>query len=162
MPGFTDPAVAEVFEGRAIRRQIRIRLFESTDAPWIDLLLYLPNHARGPVPAFLGLNYGNQGVHPDPEIVPSRNSVCRRGEHAHRWPLEMLLQRGYAVGSFHGGDIELDRHGSGCHFTLEDWKSGIRYQVLRQSGRTQLADDAWGSIGAWAWGLSRAPSINVV
>ena len=149
-------ADAAVFDGLATRKQIRIRLLESDEAPWIDLLLYVPNNASGPAPAFLGLNYGNQGVHPDPGIVPSRNAVCQRGEHAHRWPLEMLLKRGYAVASFHGGDIELDRHGSGCRFTTEGWQKGIRHFVLRQSGRTELADDEWGSIGAWAWGLSRA------
>lgn len=147
---------ADVFEGLATRRQVRIRLLEAEDAPWIDLLLYVPKRVHGPAPVFLGLNYGNQGVHADPGIVPSRNAVCQRGEHAHRWPLELLLQRGYAVASFHGGDIELDRHGSGCRFTLEDWQKGIRHFVLRTIGRTDLDDDAWGSIGAWAWGLSRA------
>ena len=149
-------ADAEVFDGLATRKQIRIRLLASDNAPWIDLLLYVPNNTRGPAPAFLGLNHGNQGVHPDPGVVPSRNAMCQRGEHAHRWPLEVLLKRGYAVASFHGGDLELDRHGSGCRFTPEEWQKGIRHFVLRQTGRTELADDEWGSIGAWAWGLSRA------
>ncbi len=143
-------------DGIATRKEVRIRLFESADAPWIDLLLFVPNGVAGPVPALLGLNYGNQGVHRDPGITPSRNAVCKRGEHAHRWPLELLLKRGYAVASFHGGDIELDRHGSGCRFTTEGWQQGVRHFVMRQNGRTELADDEWGSIGAWAWGLSRA------
>ncbi len=108
------------------------------------------------MPAFLSLNYGNQGVSADPDITPSRNSICGRGEHAHRWPLELLLERGYAVASFHGGDIELDRHGSGCRFTLEGWQTGIRHYVMQQAGHTELASDQWGSIAAWAWGLSRA------
>ena len=147
---------ANALGGLAVRKEIRIRLFDAADAPWIDLLLYIPNKARGPVPAFLGLNYGNQGVHPDPQITPSRNAVCQRGEHAHRWPLELLLKRGYAVASFHGGDIELDRHGSGCRFTTDGWKKGVRNYVMQQADRSELAADEWGSIGAWAWGLSRA------
>jgi hypothetical protein len=146
---------APVFAGLATQKQIRLRLLESDDAPWIDLLLFVPNQRTVPAPVFLGLNYGNQGVHPDPGIAPSRNAVCQRGEHAHRWPLELLLERGYAVASFHGGDVELDRHGSGCRFTTEGWQKGIRHWVLRQAGRAELADDEWGSIGAWAWGLSR-------
>lgn len=159
---------AEVLGGLATRRQIRLRLFEAADAPWIDLLLYLPSRVSGPVPAILGLNYGNQGVDKDPGIVPSRHSVAKRGEHAHRWPLEVLLRRGYAVATFHGGDLELDRHGSGCRFTLDDWKRGLRWRVLQQAGQSGLADDDWGSIGVWAWGLSRAldglerePAIDV-
>jgi hypothetical protein len=124
-------ADAEVFDGLATRKQIRIRLLEADDAPWIDLLLYVPHHTSGPAPVFLGLNYGNQGIHPDPEIIPSRNAVCQRGEHAQRWPLELLLKRGYAVASFHGGDIELDRHGSGCRFTDEGWQKGIRHFVMQ-------------------------------
>jgi len=143
-------------DGSATRKEIRIRLFEEAAAPWIDLLVFVPNNATQPVPVFLGLNYGNQGVHRDPSITPSRAAASRRGEHASRWPLELLLKRGYAVASFHGGDIELDRHGSGCRYTLEGWKKGVRSYVLNQAGRTELADDEWGSIGVWAWGLSRA------
>lgn len=145
----------EALGGAAIRRQLRIRLLEADDAPWIDLLLYVPKNARGPVPVFLGLNYGNQGVDDDPGIVPSRHSTCRRGEHAARWPLQAILARGYAVATFHGGDVELDRHGSGCRFSVEAWKHGIRYYGLKLGGRVGFDDDEWGSIAAWAWGMSR-------
>lgn len=146
----------EALGGLATRKEVRIRLFEPEDAPVIDLLLFIPHAASSPVPAFLGLNYGNQGVHPDTGIAPSRNSACQRGEHAHRWPLEMILKRGYAVASFHGGDIELDRHGSGCAFTTEGWQKGIRYRTAQRQGLSEPADDQWGSIAVWAWGLSRA------
>ncbi len=143
-------------EGLATRKEIRIRLFEDDNAPWIDLMLFVPNGSSRPVPVFLGLNYGNQGVHDDPSISPSRNAFCERGEHAHRWPLEMLLKRGYAVATFHAGDVELDRHGSGCRYTFEAWQLGIRGYVGRQSNTAEMANDAWGAISAWAWALSRA------
>ncbi|MEO2047848.1 MAG: acetylxylan esterase [Pirellulales bacterium] len=151
----TTSSEPQALDGLATRKEIRIQLFAEKDTPLIDLLLYVPNGAKGPVPVFLGLNYGNHGVHSDPTITPSRNANCERGEHAHRWPLELLLKQGYAVASYHGGDIELDRHGSGCRFTTEGWQEGIRHYVLRQAGGTELADDQWGSISAWAWGLSR-------
>jgi hypothetical protein len=142
--------------GRATRKEVRIRLFAEADAPWIDLLLYIPNNAPGPVPAFLGLNYGNQGVDPDPAIAPSREAQVRRGEHAPRWPLALLITRGYAVASFHGGDLELDRCGSGCSFTQEAWAKGLRGFLRANMGAREGAEDEWGAIGVWAWGLSRA------
>ena len=142
--------------GLAIRKEIRIDLFEAVDAPHIDLLLYIPAKGTGPFPTFLGLNYGNQGVADDPAITPSRNAISKRGEHAHRWPLAHILSSGYAVATFHGGDVELDRHGSGCRFTPEGWERGVRYFVMRGLGRAEFAPDEWGSIAAWAWALSRS------
>jgi hypothetical protein len=142
--------------GLATRRQITIGLFEEPNAPWIDLLLYLPNAAPRPSPAFLGLSYGNQGVHSDPGIRPSRDTTPQRGEHAHRWPIEMILRRGYAVATFAGADLEQDRHGSGSRMRPEGWRTGVRGYWLERSGDKELEDDAWGSLGAWAWGLSRA------
>ncbi len=147
---------AKAAGGLATRKEVRIRFFEEAGSPWIDLLLFIPNAAPKPVPAFLGLNYGNQGVHADPGIAASRESKAARGEHAQRWPLEMLLARGYAVASFHGGDLELDQHGSSCSFTREALDKGLRGFLRRKAGGGELADDEWGAIGVWAWGLSRA------
>ena len=93
---------------------------------------------------------------PDPGIKPSRQTTPKRGEHASRWPLETILKRGYAVATFAGADVEQDRHGSGSLQEPDGWKKGVRGYLLEKSGRTELADDEWGSIGAWAWGLSRA------
>lgn len=144
-------------DGLATRRQVEIRLFEENDAPKIMLLLYVPCAAKKPVPAFLGLSYGNQGVHRDPAIIPSPNTVSKRGEHADRWPLELILKRGYAVATFAGADVEIDKHGSGTPVEkrADGWRSGIRGYALRKAGRTEPAGDEWGTIAAWAWGLSR-------
>jgi hypothetical protein len=142
--------------GLATRKEVVIRLFEEPDAPWIDLLLFVPNDAPKPAPVFLGLNYGNQGVHPDPAIKPSRQTKTRPGEQASRWPLEAIMKRGYAVATFAGADVEQDRHGSGTFQKPDGWKEGVRGHWLRMSGLPDPDDDAWGSIGAWAWGLSRA------
>jgi hypothetical protein len=151
----TTDSDAQALGGLATRKQVTIRLFEEAEAPWIDLLIFIPNHVARPVPAFLGLSYGNQGVHLDPGIRPSRETTPKRGEHAPRWPLEMILKRGYAVATFAGADVEQDRHGSGSRQEPDGWKKGVRGYWLRKSGRTELAEDEWGSIGAWAWGLSR-------
>ena len=56
-------------EGRATRKQISLFLKPDKSGPRLDLLIYLPNDAERPVPAFLGLNFGgNQSIHADPEI----------------------------------------------------------------------------------------------
>ncbi|MBL9134768.1 MAG: acetylxylan esterase [Verrucomicrobiales bacterium] len=143
-------------EGLATRRQVRLWLFDEPGAPWIDLLLFHPNATAKRVPVFLGLSYGNQGVHADPGILPSRDTVSKRGEHAHRWPLSRILERGFGVATFAGADVEQDRHGSGSLAKPDGWRSGIRGYWLQRNGRREPADTDWGSLGAWAWGLSRA------
>jgi hypothetical protein len=154
----TRPTTA--LDGLATRKEVRIHLFADPDAPWIDLLLWVPNQRTAPAPVFLGLNYGNQGVQADPTIAPSRNAVSQPGEHAHRWPVQQLLERGYAVATFHGGDLEIDRHGSGCRFSLEGWQRGLRNYLLRRAGADgkpeEVPEDQWGALAVWAWGLSRA------
>jgi hypothetical protein len=143
-------------DGLATRKQVTIHLFDDPSAPVIDLLVFLPNGVSGPVPVFLGLNYGNQGVHADPGIRVSRGSLAGRGEHAARWPLELILRRGYGVATFWSGDIELDHYGSGAQYTPEAWALGLRGYLRRRAGMTEQTATEWGALGVWAWGLSRA------
>ena len=93
--------------GLATRKQVRVWFGPNADAPAMDLLIYLPNNIKGRVPAFLGLNFnGNHTVQPDPEIrvtkswVRTKGNVASdkdRGEGSSRWPVDMILKRGYAV-----------------------------------------------------------------
>lgn len=142
--------------GLATRKQIRIHLFEEEDSPKIDLLLYIPNNATTPVPVFLQLSYGNQGISTDPGVIPSRNTVSKVGQQAERWPLEMIMERGYAVVAFAGADVEQDRHGSGTNGRPGAWRDGVRGYALKKAGQEEPLEDEWGSIAAWAWGMSRA------
>jgi cytochrome c-type biogenesis protein CcmF len=49
--------------------QVTVLFDKSGTGPQMDLLLYIPNAAAKPVPAFLGLNFrGNHTVHSDPKI----------------------------------------------------------------------------------------------
>ena len=147
--------------GRAIRRQVRVLLDGTESGPGFELLLYVPRAARGAVPAFLGLNFGgNHTVHPDPGIrlskawmragagvVDHRATEASRGSAATSWPLERILERGYALATVYYGDLEPD-HADG-------WKSGVRARI-GPGRRARFAADDWGSIAAWAWGLQRA------
>ena len=50
-------------DGLARRKQWRIR-YGKHEGAFLDVLMYLPREATGPVPAFLGLNFfGNQTLH---------------------------------------------------------------------------------------------------
>jgi len=154
---------AEALSGLAIRKQVVIRLKGSSEAPSMNLLIYLPSNAPKPVPAFLALNFqGNHSIHPDPAIflsdrwmreggegvVNHRATEDSRGAAAPRWPVEMILARGYAVATVYYGDLEPDH--------AEGWHEGIRSEFGPKPKEGSLPKAAWGAIGAWAWGLSRA------
>ncbi len=149
--------------GTAIRREITIEFLDKADAPRIFLLVYLPKDrvATGRVPAFLGLNFqGNHTIHSDPGItlaqgwVPNnpehgvtdhRPAQSTRGAAASRWQVESVLSRGYALATAYYGDIEPDYEGG--------FSKGVR-PLFYGSGEAPPTNNEWGSIAAWAWGLS--------
>lgn len=143
--------------GKATRKEIRIQF---PQGKWMDLMLYTPNDASGPVPVFLGLNFlGNQSLENDPSIplTPSwqRNNANwgvtdnkatekSRGGGMRNWPLEYILSRGYALATIYYCDIFPD-HADGREASI---------QTLFPANKNPSKE--WGAIGAWAWGLSRA------
>lgn len=157
----TDPLA---LGGKATRKEIAIYLTGKRDGPRLDLLVFAPNDAKGPVPAFLGCNFnGNHAVHNDPgitlnprwmrttrdskHVVNNRATEASRGSEASRWQVEMIIAKGYALATYYYGDVEPDH--------AEGWKDGLRAALSKGGAGTQFAPDAWGAIGAWAWGLSR-------
>jgi hypothetical protein len=150
--------------GKATRKEVRVLFTGKADGPWMDLLLYLPNQTKRPVPAFLGLNfYGNHTIAADPGItlssrwmrdskefgvVNNRATEASRGVRTNRWPVDMILARGYALATIYYGDLEPDHP--------EGWKDGVRAALSKDGAHTQWKPGDWGAIGAWAWGLSRA------
>ncbi len=125
----------------------------------LRILLHLPAAAVTPMPCVLGLNFaGNHTTTPDPWVtlttawIPDRKEDgssshtarhADRGMLARRWPMALALARGYAVATVYSGEIEPDRDGA--------WQDGLRGLFDPPE-----ADDAWGCLGAWAFGLSRA------
>ncbi|MGL5098311.1 MAG: acetylxylan esterase [Planctomycetia bacterium] len=153
----------QALRGRAVRKQIKIRFTADPAGPAMNLLVYLPAEAAGPVPVFLGLNFGgNHAVHPDPGIQLSsawmrdkpedgyennRATEKSRGSSKSRWPIETVVGRGYGVATAYYGDLDPDFD--------DGFKNGVQ-PLYYTNGKTKPADDEWGAIGAWAWGLSRA------
>ncbi len=151
------------FGGKATRKEARVWFTADKNGPKMDILIYIPNNRSGPVPVFLGLNfYGNHTICDDPEIplspswmranesmgvIDHRATEASRGKAAHRWPIETIIGRGYALATVYCGDIDPDYD--------DGYQNGVHPLFYRQ-GRTKPAEDEWGTIGAWAWGLSRA------
>ncbi len=149
--------------GKAVRKLVTIYFSSKPDGPKMDMLMYLPAKATGPVPMFLGLGFtGNQGVSIDPgiplaeewvrdpasrQMVKRRAPETARGSAASRWQVETILEKGYGLAAIYYGDIEPDFDGG--------MKYGVR-PLFFAAGQTAPAPDEWGAISAWAWGLSRA------
>ncbi len=149
--------------GKAVRKRIAIDFTADENGPSIEMLLYLPRKAEGPSPVFLGLNFsGNHSIHADPSIplsttwmrdapddgiVDHKATERSRGVNASRWPVETILDRGYALATIYYGDIDPDFD--------DGFQNGVHPHFL-EPGQTKPGPDEWGSIAAWAWGLSRA------
>jgi len=159
-PGKVDP---QAFRGLATRKEIMIRFGTAPQGPTMNLLIYVPNSAKKPVPAFLGLNFdGNQSVDSDPGItlstawmrdnkeygiVDHHATEATGGVQSSQWQIEMILKRGYALVTAYYGDLDPDFD--------DGFQNGV-HPLFYKEGQTRPAADEWGSIGAWAWGLSRA------
>ncbi len=139
------------YDGKAIRKQVAIKVTVGQKELDIHLLIFLPPKAKSyPVPVFNLLNFGgNHTVHADPAIVlpksylspEQRPAEAQRGAQASRFPIERILGRGYAVATVYCGDIDPDFD--------DNFKNGI-HALLDAPGNRPA--DAWGSVGAWAWG----------
>ena len=146
--------------GTAIRREVAV-FFTKDDTHYMTILMYLPNRVKEPVPLFVGLNFeGNYTTTDDPDIavtsawVPDNSSITNnqahpslRGSASSRWPLKLLIERGYGLATIYSGDIDPDFD--------DGFQNGV-HPLSYEKGQTQPRPDQWGTIAAWAWGLSRA------
>jgi hypothetical protein len=150
----------DALEGAAVRKQVRVRFSPQAGGPAMTILLYLPAHAREPVPVFVGLNFeGNQTVQSDPGILlptgwmpnapgmeNNKATEATRGSDAHSWPVSMIVAHGYGVATVYAGDIAPDH--------TDNFGEGV-FPLFYRPGQTKPEADEWGTVAAWAWGLSR-------
>ncbi|MBL9077917.1 MAG: acetylxylan esterase [Planctomycetes bacterium] len=152
---------ADALDGLATRKLLHLDLPELPQWEGMDVLLYLPNHARRPVGCFVALNfYGNHAVSPEPDLPLSHRWIDvdttlvdhhaterSHGSDRQHWPLQDVLEHGFALVTAYYGDVEPDH--------AEGWHEGLRGHLALRSPATMQGDQAWGAIGAWAFGLSR-------
>lgn len=158
----TPEIKADALGGKANREIVTIHLKRNGKDVPLDLLIYTPKNATGKVPFFLGLNFnGNQAVTNEPDVplarswmrpngdtgvVNNKASEKSRGSETSRWQVEKILDHGYGLVTLYYGDIDPDYD--------DGFNNGV-HALFRKDGEKGRADDSWGSISAWAWGLSR-------
>ncbi|MCF0058401.1 S9 family peptidase [Dyadobacter sp. CY356] len=167
-PGQPKDMHFEVFDhdknalgGKATRKQITVHIRENGKEAKFDILLYIPNKAKHPVPAIIGINFsGNHAINADPKIKlseswveSSKNSPCTengkatdacRGTNSSQWPIDSIIDAGFALATIYREEIASDRK-------EESFKTGVHtlYPEL------QNQEDNFSTVAAWAWGLSR-------
>ncbi|MBI1389126.1 MAG: acetylxylan esterase [bacterium] len=153
----------EALGGKAIRRQVAFYPKAEPHQPRMELLIYIPKAASGPVPAFVMPNFqGNHTINADPGIHISSNWMTEfrkddknkdtdpestRGKASSRWSVDRILDAGFALATIWYYDIDPDYD--------DGFQNGI-HPLFYDAGQNEPRPDQWGSIGAWAWGLSRA------
>src|SRR5437763_15293282 len=68
---YSDP---KALNGKATRKEVTLYFNKDEKGPSLNVLLYLPNHIKGPAPIFVGLNFeGNHTIQLDPGITITAN-----------------------------------------------------------------------------------------
>lgn len=156
-----DPGTP-AFDGKALRKQVTIYFTESRTDNYVDLLIYLPAKANGPVPVLLNFGWAanNLGVGAaDPTVkvgrtwnpqekkrVPATPTAAPGRGLGRNLNVMQVVERGYGFAVFNYNDIDPD--------ALDATAQGIRAAYLKP-GQSEPAPDEWGSIAAWGWGASR-------
>ncbi len=150
------------FDGTAVRKQITLYFSPDDNGPRVDVLVYLPKDAVGPAPILLNLSFsqnnmvvGDPGVKPghrwDPRTkafveVPAMNMPggmgMRFGMDA---TVKKFLEEGFGFATLCYTDITPD---------FED-NDELGLRGLYHTPGAPRADNDWGSISAWALGVSR-------
>jgi hypothetical protein len=159
------------FNGKAVRKQVNIYFTKDKSGPVLHLLSYTPTAAKGPVPLLLNISFSpNQSTVPsDPAVIPGMSWSAQQKKRippvarpvptpapgaaapaprpAPRGvPIEDILDAGFGFATFNYVDVDPDDHDS--------MFAGVR-QLYLKPGQKYRKPDEWGSLGAWAWGISR-------
>ena len=153
----------DALSGKARLKEVTIYFTSNKDPQYsMDILMYIPKNIEKPSPAFVALNfYGNQSISNDTAItisdawmranddygiVDNRATENTRGVRKSRWPVEMIVDAGFSLATIYCGDLDPDR---------ENWQDGIHPMFYRED-QNKPDSSQMATIGAWAWGLSRA------
>jgi hypothetical protein len=168
VPGELKIASAEIveqsdnaFNGKAKRRQVELTFQQGSRSLSFNILIYLPKNVEK-APVFLGYNfYGNHTVTDDANVIISEawtmdnpsfgiinNQLTEqsRGVRTNRWAIGRMLDAGIGLATIYYGEVDPDK---------DDFTDGV-HPFFYIDNQQQPGSSEWGSISAWAWGLSRA------
>ena len=142
--------------GTATMKEIKLTLRNGTRELSMALLLYLPKNVKK-APIFLGYNFnGNHTVTDDPKIAlaniwarsntgtgPVKADEKQRGTAADNWQVREIISKGFGLATIYYCDVDPDFD--------DGFKNGVHALFDQKPDNT-----SWGSVAAWAWGLSRA------
>lgn len=134
------------FDGTAVMQEITGHVDGVAD-PSIHFKLYLPVHAKGPLPLIVTVGpWVTQSPPPDGSKAAS-SSVTRRAAESRYGgaPVAEILARGWGFADVGVYSIQADKN---------SFTNGVIGLAL-PPGATHPAPDQWGVIAAWSWGLSR-------
>jgi len=153
----TRESGSAAYGGKAVRKQVRITFQPDRSGPAIDLVVYTPAAAAAPSPMLLAVGFtSNAAMLEDPDVNPgsiwsadeNRRIPYERGSQTFFGKIDPvpLLDAGIGFATFYYGDVDPD--------DPDGLMQGVRSLYLKP-GETAVAADAWGSIAAWGWGISR-------
>ncbi len=168
IPGDLKISSAEIVEqsdnalnGKAKRRQVELVFQKGEHSLRLNILIYLPENVDK-APVFLGYNfYGNHTITEDVNVIISEawsrdnpslgiinNQLTEqsRGVRTNRWAIDKMLDAGIGLATIYYGEVDPDK---------DDFSDGV-HPFFYVDNQQQPAASEWGSIAAWAWGLSRA------
>ncbi len=161
-PSFTEIVEESdsALDNTTIRKQVQLVFEKHKRKLTINILLYLPKGIQSP-PVFVGYNfYGNQTTTSDENVILSESWVPNkadfgimenratensRGVRSHRWPIKKIINKGFGIATVYCGEIDPDRN---------NFEDGI-HPFFYNDNQNRPNNDEWGTISAWAWGMSR-------
>jgi hypothetical protein len=130
--------------GTAIMKKIVGTMGDKADAPKINLGLFIPANATGPVPVVLVIGFGFEGGKGLGKGAPGKGGPVKGSGLGN--VADQVLGKGFAYASIKYTEIQPDQNNT--------YDKGVIGQTLKP-GQTKPAADEWGGISAWAWGISR-------
>jgi hypothetical protein len=139
--------------GKATMQQVMFTFIAGNKTHRALALVYYPNtRQKAGAPVFIGYNFkGNHGTSEDKDVLyspyydtisNSSSPLLQRGVQSGRWPMEQIIDGGYAAVTMCYHDIYPDR------------KDGAESSLIRLLPITDKEGSRWQAIGVWAYGLS--------